>query len=403
MKKQYKIILAAVIVLLCLAGAGWQMLRPMEVETETVEAGVLGTEFTVQGTLLPKHSEILNSSSNGVVKEIPYQAGTLAAQGSVILRMGYESQADLEIQREQYRQQLASARQTFDRLFGVNGTARAAYETAGSDYELAEQNYQNGRVLAEGGSLSQVDLKGLENQRNKAKQALIQAEEENSNSNREYYEQLIVSYEKQLAALESAVAPGEMIMPYDGVIWEVYHEEGAYAAANQPMVKIYQPEDMKIQASLLTEDAAQLEPGQIVSCEFADGTVAKGEIRFISAVAGQTLSTIGMEENRCVVEVKPNQVPEGAGAGHQVEVVFSLVAANDVLTVPSSALVPVTGKGSEAGNGVYVVRRGKAVLVKIDEGKKSGGKVEVKAGLAAGDVVVTDPYEDDVKDGKRVK
>lgn len=403
MKKQYKIILIVCLVLAGLAAAGWSMMKPLAVDTETVAAVDLGTEFEVQGTLLPRHSELLNSGSNGVVEEIPYQPGTSVSQGTVILRMGYESQADLEIQRELYRQQLASARQTYDRLFGVNGTAQSAYETARSDYELAEQNFQNGRVLASAGNLSQMDLKGLENQRNRAKQALIQAEEEKSDSNRAYYEQLTASYEKQLNTMESAVTPGEIVMPYDGVLWEVYQEEGAYAAANQPVIKIYQPQDMKIQASLLTEDAAQLEPGQMVVCEFADGTAAEGEVQFISTVAGQTLSTIGMEENRCIVEVKPQQVPDGAGAGHQVSVTFSLIAAEQVLAVSSSALVPMSGGAVLDGSGVYVIEQDKAVLKMVETGKKSGGKVEVLAGLEAGDVVISDPYEDGVKAGKRVK
>lgn len=403
MKKRYKIILMVVMALMGLTALGWSYLKPVEAELVTVAERDLVAEFMVQSTLLPRHSERLNSSSNGVIKEIPYQPGTPVSQGTVILRMGYESQADLEIQREQYRQQLTSARQTYDRLFGANGTAMADYETARSDYELAEQNVQNGKVLASGGSLAPVELKVLENLRNKAKQVLIQAEEEASESNRNYHRQLIQSYEKQLSTMESAVTPGEIGMPYDGVIWEVYQEEGAFAVANEPVMKIYQPGDMKIQASLLTEEALQLEPGQKVSCEFSDGTVTEGEIRFISVVASQKLSTVGLEENRCIVEIKPAQVPEGAGAGHQVEVTFSLIAAEQVLTVPSTALVPVTEETALHGTGVYVAERGKAVLKVIETGEKSGGQVVVMAGLTAGDVVVADPYDDEVKAGSRVK
>lgn len=403
MKKQYKIIMAAFILVAGLAGFGWSVMQPLQVETETVEAGDLGTRFVVQGTVLPKHSEIINASSNGVIKEIPYQAGTMVSQGTVILRMGYESRADLEIQREQYRQQLTSARQTYERLFGANGTARANYETARSDYELAEQNLQNARVLAEAGSISQMELKTLENNQKRAKQILIQAEEEQSEGNRRYYQQLMESYEKQLDAMEHAVTPGEVVMPYDGMLWEVYQEEGAYAAANQPVVKVYQPEDMKIQAYFLTEDAVQLEPGQTVDLTFSDGTVTEGEVRFISAVAGQRLSTIGMEENRCVVEVKPRMLPDGIGAGHQVDMSVFLTAAEDVLMVSSSALVPVTDKNSADGTGVYLVEQGRAVLKTVKTGKKSGGNVEITEGLSSGDIVVSDPYESGVKNGKRVK
>ena len=60
-------------------------------------------------------------------------------------------------------------------------------------------------------------------------------------------------------------------------------------------------------------------------------------------------------------------------------------------------MVPVTG-----GSAVYVMRSGKARLVNVETGKKSGGRVEITAGLEEGDVVVADPYEDDVKDGRRI-
>jgi membrane fusion protein (multidrug efflux system) len=54
------------------------------------------------------------------------------------------------------------------------------------------------------------------------------------------------------------------------------------------------------------------------------------------------------------------------------------------LTVPEEALVPV-------GSSQYVfrVRGGKAERIKVDTGVRRNGRVEIVAGLNAGDVVVT--------------
>lgn len=397
MKKKYKWILAGIIAAVFVAAGAAAMLKPTAVETETVASGNLETELTIQGTLIPRHSTLVSAGFQGAVREMPHQAGTALKQGEMILRMGYESQTDLELSREQYRQQLTSAKQTYETLFGEHGSAPAALAAAQSDLELAEKNYENGRALAAAGSISQMELEGLANQYSKARQAYNQASETNSEGNRKYYEELIASYEKQLETLEQVASPGEILMPYDGVIWELYPSEGQYVTANEPVVKIYQPGDMKIQASLLTGDAVQLVEGQTVSVRYADGTKGDAVVGFVSAVAGQTLSAIGMEENRSQVEFEPGELPERAGAGHQVDVTCTLVAAKQVLSVPSSAMVPVTG-----GSAVYVIRGGKARLVNVETGKKSGGRVEITAGLAEGDVVVADPYEDDVKDGSRI-
>lgn len=397
MKKKYKLILAGIVAAVFAVVAAVTMLKPAVVETETVAEGNLETELTIQGTLLPKHSTLVSAGFQGAVREMPCQAGTALKQGEMILRMGYESQAELELSREQYRQQLTSAKQTYENLFGEHGSAPGALSAAQSDYELARKNYENGSVLAAAGSISQIELEGLANQYNKARQALNQASETNSESNRKYYEELIASYEKQLETLEQVANPGEILMPYDGVVWELYPSEGQYVTANEAVAKIYRPGDMKIQASLLTEDAVRLTEGQPVSVEYADGTVEEAEVSFVSAVAGQTMSTIGMEENRCQVEFQPDIMPEHAGAGHQVDVTCTLVAAEQVLSVPSSAIVPVTG-----GSAVYVMKGGKARLVSVETGKKSGGRVEITAGLTIGDVIVLDPYENDVKDGSRV-
>ncbi len=397
MKKKYQWILAGIVAAVFVVAGTVTMLRPASVETETVARGNLETVLTIQGTLVPRHSMLVSAGFQGAVREMPHQAGTALKQGEMILRMGYESQAELELSREQYRQQLTLARQTYETLFGDNGSAPAALAAARSDLELAKKNYENGSALAAAGSISQMELEVLANQYSKARQAYNQASETNSEGNRKYYEELIASYEKQLETLEQVANPGEIVMPYDGVIWELYPSAGQYVTANEPVVKIYQPGDMKIQASLLTEDAVQLAEGQTVSVRYADGTTGGAVVGFVSAVAGQTLSAIGMEENRSQVEFEPGELPERAGAGHQVDVTCTLVAAEQVLSVPSSAMVPVTG-----GSAVYVMRSGKARLVNVETGKKSGGRVEITAGLEEGDVVVADPYEDDVKDGRRI-
>lgn len=166
---------------------------------------------------------------------------------------------------------------------------------------------------------------------------------------------------------------------------------------NQPIAKIYRPADLHLEVSLLTEDAMQLERGQKVICKYADQSLVEAEVTFVSQIAGQTISTIGMEENRSTVELTPTTIPAGIGAGYQADITFTITAANQVLTVSSGALVPVDG-----GSAVYKVEQGRAVLCPVETGKKSGGRVEIKSGLIPGDVIIADPYDSSVKENSRV-
>lgn len=396
MKKKVKWMLSAVILLFIAAAYGYYAMQPAAVETETVVISDLQNSFTVSGTVLPRHSQILSTAVSGQVAEIPYQPGTALQSGNTVISVGGASASSLELQKEQYRQQLTAARQEYERLFGENGTAVSAEAAAKSEYELALKNYNNARALGE--FVSAMEVNTLETQMNLAKQQYVQAQSVNSESNRAYCREMIASYEKQLTAIEESIASGATTMPYDGVLWELYTETGAYVTENQPVARIYRPADLHLEASLLAEDAMQLEPGQKATCKYADQSPADAEITFISQIASQTISTIGMEENRSTVELAPTVIPPGIGAGYQVDITFTITAASQVLTVASGALVPAAG-----GSAVYKVNQGKAVLCPVETGRKSGGRVEIKSGLMPGDVIITDPYGGSIKENSRVR
>lgn len=399
MKKKFKWILIAIIAVLSCGAYGAALLKPVPVEAENAARGNLESRITVQAAVLPATDTVLNSVTAGQVVSLPFQVGSVVKAGEVLMRAGAAAQTDLELQREQYRQQLSTARQQYDRLFGERGTAKSGLDSAQSEFSLADKNFENARVLyEEGGYISQSELDGLKTRRDLAYQALLQAKEDDSEPTKEYYRSQIASAEKQLKTLENTVTPGEIVMPYDGVVWEIYTNVGSFLAPNQPVVRIYAPENMKLEASLLSEDALLIKPDQTARVKYADGTQEDARVTFVSRVATKELSSIGMEENRCSVELLPAFLPEYAGAGQQADVTFTIMAAKQVITVPSSAIVP----GKE-GSFIYVIIEGKAERQQVETGKKSGGRVEIISGLSEGETVVSDPYNAKLKEGSRVR
>lgn len=397
MKKKYKRIVAVVIVLIGLIAWGVSAMQPLSVAAEQVVLGNLERSFTVQAEIKPMYSTVLNAPAAGSVTELPFQNGMEIEAGEILIRTDPSQEINMDLQQEQIRQQLHAAQQEYDRMYGEHGEAQSALASAESQYLLAQRNYDNGKVLAVSGDIAQVDLEVLKNTREVAYQQYVQARENVSENRKGTYREQIASLERQLTALTGVVSPGVVYMPYRGVLWETYVEEGAYLSQNQPVVKVYSIGEMKVAASVLAEDAAFLETGMEAELVFPDGSRTAAEVTFISRTAGKELSSTGIEESRCRVELVSDHLPQRLGAGQEVDVTFGIVKAKQVLTVPSAAIVP---KG--LGSIVYVVRDGKAVEAAVETGMAEGGRVEIEAGVLEGDVIVEEPYESGVKDGKRV-
>lgn len=398
MKKKVKWILIGLIVLLSLGSYGAVLLKPVSITAETVKKGNLESRFTVTATVTPAHTMILNSYTQGTVTELPWKAGVAVPEGAVLLKTDAAPGASLDIQKEQYRQQLLNARRDYDRLYGANGSALSDLSAAKTRYSQAQKTYDNSLALFNGGALSQAELDAMKLEKDLAYENFLQAQENASESRKSYYKDQITSLEKQLSMLENTMSPGQVQMPYDGILWETYVEPGSYVVPNQAVARVYRPEEMKLEASVLSEDAVLLADGMTAQVSYADGSTGMATVAFVSRTASRKLSSIGLEENRCMVELKPDAMPDQVGAGQDADVTFSLIRAEGVFHVPASAIVPDGTKTA-----VYVVAGGKARRTEVEVGLKEGGRVEILSGLDEGDIIAADPYNDHIGEGKRVK
>ena len=119
---------------------------------------------------------------------------------------------------------------------------------------------------------------------------------------------------------------------------------------------------------------------------------------FLSPVSTEELSVLGIEENRSKVILTVDGLSDRIGAGHQADLTFHAVHKEQVLQVPSSAIVPDTD-----GDAVYVKKGSRAVLTPVETGEQSDGRTEIVSGLEEGQEIITNPYDADISDGKRVK
>ena len=117
MKKKYKKILAALIVVICLAVFGISLFKPVTAKMEVVRYGNLEKSFTVQAELTPVHSMILSAPAAGSVSDVPFKPGSQVRAGEVLLRTETVLEISTDIQKEQLKQQLSLAKQEYDRLY----------------------------------------------------------------------------------------------------------------------------------------------------------------------------------------------------------------------------------------------------------------------------------------------
>ncbi len=440
MKKQVKLAILATTVVVSILIAAVSVLTPVAVHTELLAPAPLGDSFTAQGTLVPTDSRILCAKTTGFVKSIPAGEGrTVTAGTEVVILDDTDSRRQLTdqieslklqqktlraqdgIQREQIAVQLAAAQLQYQQLFGEErGSADAAMEIAESAYlqakrayEEAEEAYDNLPLGSSGFATAKNQLFLLRQQMIAARENLVIAQNGASDSVMAYQKALIRSYQSQLGLLgDYGVGQLQLTIDYltdkldataiaapaDGTVWEVYVQPGEFVAENQPVVKLFGREGMKIETSLLSEDTMGLKEGDSVACALTDGTQFTALVSFVSPVAHQSLSSIGLRENRCLVELTPKNLPKQAGAGFQADLTFTSVAARDVLSVPASALVP-----HEGGSAVYLVQNGKATLCAVETGLRMGGRVQLISGVSANDSIILNPYDTQIKQGKRVK
>lgn len=451
MKKKYKIILAAVALAVCGAAGAFHALRPLPVAVEQVVRGSLSQRVSEEGDVLPETHITLNTGLPGIVISLPYSVGETVKKGETPLgidsaqavkalqnqiaslslqQSGIQSNhsgtlAELSLRREQLRQQIAASKQEYERLFGAGQIAQSLRDIASEDYVLARRLWRDVRDLYDEDDDDRYLDSGIytpRHQMSTAREALAIAEYNNSDTVRAYYEGLIQSGEAQLAALEQndayaassahaaaqqlqitidtlkeKLGRGPLAAPDDAVVWKLLAQEGDVVAENQPVAVLYTPGKMYIRTLVLAEDAMNIKVGDTAECRLSNGLVTDARVRFVSMVAQDVVSTIGLTEKRCAVELEPRELPEAIGAGYRAEILFSTNTVHDTFSVSAGSVIPTA-----TGSAVYVIRDGKAMLTPVETGVRQSGRVEILSGLQEDAQIISDPYDSQVQNKSRV-
>lgn len=189
--------------------------------------------------------------------------------------------------------------------------------------------------------------------------------------------------------------------PISGRVLRVFQESAAVVTPGTSLVELGDPGDLEVEIDVLSRDAVQIHPGDLVLLEHWGGEKPlEGRVRVVEPSGFTKISTLGVEEQRVYVIVdlvEPVENRRTLGDGFRVEARIVTDEALDVLKVPTSALFRV---GNESA--IFKVVDNIVQQQKVKVGRQNGLEAEILEGLQEGEQVVLHP-SDRVDEGVEVR
>ncbi|MFA7244647.1 MAG: efflux RND transporter periplasmic adaptor subunit [Candidatus Magasanikbacteria bacterium] len=259
--------------------------------------------------------------------------------------------------------------------------AKSSYSTYSIAYNKAQENYKNAKLRADADIASaQASLAQADSQYNEAKNP---ARDEDISSARAQYNEALASLSQAVAARNK----GRIIAPLDGTIGKIDAKVGEFVSANNPVVKLVNPNFFEIKVDIPETDIIKITVGDeadITLDAYGDDKKFVGKVSQIEI--GETVIqdvvyykvTVSMEDN---AEDEFNILN-----GMTSNVLFYTESKENALFIPQRTIKT----GENGKKYVRLVKNGQAEDVYIETGLRGdNGLVEVLSGLNEGDEVVT--------------
>ncbi len=260
---------------------------------------------------------------------------------------------------------------------------------------LTQLNVKAGQKVSKGQVLARIDDGGMSAQlaQSEAKLALDKTTFDRQKNlwdqkigSEIQYLQAQTAYQSQQKAvkqMQAQLAKTVIRAPFTGTIDEVIAERGQVVAPGQELFRIVNLGNMYVTANVPENYLSQLKLGASVEVYLnAIGKIYKGKVRQVGTFINPNNRTFGIE-----ISV-PN--PDNLLRPNQVAVLkIEDYTSKDALLIPENIIV----ENATNQKLVFVVTNDKEPKVAqriIEVGYTSGAMVEVKAGLKAGEVIVTE-------------
>jgi multidrug efflux pump subunit AcrA (membrane-fusion protein) len=376
--------------------------QPAAVEVTTAPAIVreLPRFFEATGSLTGDETTDVSPSIAGKVVSINVELGSYVKRGQTIVLLDpVDSKLRVEQAQAQVDQAKAAQRQAEEKVgirpgqsFDINklpevGNARVALE-------LAEKNLRRSEKLIESGDISRSVYDSQKAQRDQLKE---QYESALSLARQNYAAVMtaranVANAESQLSLARRNLSYANVYSPIDGYISDRSADLGEYVSTTTKVATVVKINPLRVRIDIPEQAIPSVSVGQSVSVTtsaWPDRNFS-GRIARISPNVTPTSRTLTVEaeiENGSGI-LKPGQ--------------FATVRILEARAAPA-VLVPSRAVRTESGvSRVFVIKDGHAQERQVQLGQGEGDLVEIKSGIAGGEIVATSNVEQ-LSDGMAVK
>lgn len=387
----WAVIVGVIVIALALAFAP----RPVMVDLVAVKPGPLVVTLDEEGETRVHDIYTLSAPVAGRVQRIDVHVGDVVEANESVLALIQPGDPSFLDPRSE-----AQARAAIQAATAARDLAAAEVKDAEAQYEFARSEYVRMQELVGEGSVSKRDLDVAERDFKARRAGLDTARAA----------QQVRSFELELAQAQ-LVSPLEtrgerescdcipITSPVSGRVLNIDDRSERVVREGAALMQIGDPADLEIVADYLSMDAVMIEPGQrVIIDNWGGGEPLQGRVRLVEPFGFLKVSALGIEEQRVnvIVDFASAVGWERLGHGYQVETKVVLWEADDVLTVPLTALFR---DGEDWA--LFAEEDGRAVLRYVEIGRRDGVVAEIRNGVEAGEKVVAHPG-DRVANGVRI-
>ena len=351
----------AVLVAVLASAAYLRFWHAVTVDVVTVAAGSVPAQVTGPGTVQARVPLTLSARVTSTVTSVAVDVGDAVRAGQPLVTL---DDRDLAARRAAVASQQASLVRQVD-------AARAAVAKAQADLDLARTRQSRDADLQRQGFVSAAVL-DASNVAVRAAQAALDGAQATLDAR--LADQATLAQEARLA--ETQLGYARLAAPMDAVVVQRLVEPGATVAPGTPILRLVDPASLWVAARVDESVVARVQVGQAARVRLRSGEVLAGRIARIALQSDA--ATRELE-----VFVAFDQRPARLAVDLEAEVRID-VGRDEGLVVPLAALTHDRG----GHQGVLQVVDGRTRFVPVIAGAARDGRLLVREGLAAGDVVV---------------
>ena len=380
--------------------------QPLTVDVTTALAVVrpIPTYFEATGNLAGDAQTDVAPAVGGKIVEVNFDVGSYVEKGSVLLRLDdrdarirlEQAQAQAEQQKKAVDQAVAALRVAQIRLNVKDGETFdietfSQVKSTRANLELAEKELARAQRLFDSGDISRSIL----DQRRSQRDALLGQMDE-ARSNAAVAVRTINSNEAAVASAKSAIATAQtqidqarksladtiVYAPISGYIAERVADLGEFISPSTPNSKIatiVRTGTLRLKIDVPEQSIGMVSMGQSISLQ----TSAYPDRNFAGTVV-RMLPGLNTTARTLTVEAEVSNVDGLLKPGQFATVRITQSKPENAVLIPASAI-----KTENEINKVYVIKDGAAREYLVQLGLLENDLIQVKSGIAEGDVVAT--------------